>query len=298
MVSAATLKQLESAYKAWNAQKGSTAEPWFELMADQVDWKSIAGGAKDMHFTRPHATKQHVRDYFNELAQDWQMEFYHVRSFLVEGDRVAVVCECCWRHRKTGKIVHTPKLDVMHFHDEKIAEFFEYFDTEQAIQATTPGAGAKQVPEPLYPAAGAMIFEGVSSASRENLRRLQQLYKNWSDTKGHSADEIIDILAPEVSWGSLANGANAIAFTSQKMSKQDVGAYFEGLANAFEMNVYRVDEFLTAADYVLMRGFCSFTNKATGRSFHSPKADLWRFADGRAVSFFEYYDTAAVLATT
>jgi ketosteroid isomerase-like protein len=49
--------------------------------------------------------------------------------------------------------------------------------------------------------------------------------------------------------------------------------------------------------YVLVTGAC-FTNKATGKTFESPKADLWRFSHGQAVEFFEYYDTAAVIATT
>jgi ketosteroid isomerase-like protein len=264
MVSATTLKRLESAYKAWNDQKAATAEPWFDLMADLVDWKSIAGGAKDMRFTRPHSTKKQVMDYFNELAQDWQMEFYRVRAFLVEGDKVAVICECCWRHKHTGKVVHTPKLDLMRFQHEKIAGFFEFFDTEQAFQATTPGVGAQKIPEPLYPANGIKIFQGVNDASKANIRLLERLYKNWNETKGRSADEIMNILAPQVSWGSLANGANAIAFTGRKLSKQDVGAYFQGLADAFAMNFYTVDDFLAAADYVLMTGICSFTNKATG----------------------------------
>src|SRR5688572_14033407 len=298
MVSATTLKRLESAYKAWNDQKAATAEPWFDLMADLVDWKSIAGGAKDMRFTRPHSTKKQVRDYFNELAQDWQMEFYHVRAFLVEGDKVAVICECCWRHKHTGKIVHTPKLDLIRFQHEKISGFFEFFDTEQALQATTPGAGAQEVPKPLYPGSGIKIFQGVNDASKANIRLLERLYKNWNDTKGRSADEIMNILAPQVFWGSLANGANAIAFTSRKLSKEDVGAYFQGLADAFAMNFYTVDDFLAAADYVLMRGVCSFTNKSTGKTFQGPKADLWRFSNGQAEEFFEYYDTAAVLATT
>jgi ketosteroid isomerase-like protein len=298
MVSAATLKKLESAYKAWNDKKGSTAEPWFDLMADLVDWKSIAGGAQDMRFTRPHSTKQQVRDYFSELAQEWQMEFYHVRTFLVEGDKVAVIGECCWRHRKTGKIVHTPKLDLLRFQHERIAGFFEFFDTEQAIQATAPGSGARNVPQPLYPANGVMIFQGVNDDSKANIRLLERLYRTWNDTKGQSADEILNFLAPHVSWGSLANGANALAFTSRKLSKEDVRAYFNGLADAFEMNFFTVDDFLAAADYVLMTGVCSFTNRTTGRTFAGPKADLWRFSNGQAEEFFEYYDTAAALATT
>jgi len=64
------------------------------------------------------------------------------------------------------------------------------------------------------------------------------------------------------------------------------------------MNFYRPDEFLAAGDVVLMIGTCSFKNKATGKTFATPKADLWRFEDGKAVEFFEYYDTAGILAST
>jgi ketosteroid isomerase-like protein len=297
MVSATTLKKLESAYQAWNEQKGSTAEPWFELMADLVYWKSISGGEKPMSFTAPRLSKEQVRDYFNELSQDWQMQFYHVRTILAEGDRVAALGECCWLHKRTGKIVHTPKLDLLRFQHEKIAGFFEFFDTERAIRAATGDGGADRVPEPQYPRRAA-IFDGVNDASKANMRLLERLYKNWNDTRGRSVDEIMNILAPQISWGSLADGANGIAFTSRKLSKLEVGAYFQGLAEAFQMNFYTVDDFLVAGDYVLMSGVCSFANKSTGKVFEGPKADLWRFSNGQVEEFFEYYDTAAALATT
>jgi ketosteroid isomerase-like protein len=298
MVSANTLKKLESAYEAWNEQKGSTAEPWFALMADLVYWKSIAGGAKDMAFTRPHTTKQQVRDYFNELAQDWQMRFYYVRTILAESDKVAALGECCWQHKRTGKIVHTPKLDLLRFQHEKIAGFFEFFDTEQAILAATGGGEADRGPEPQYPPRRAAIIDTVSDTSKANMRVLERLYKNWNETKGRSVDEIMSILAPQVSWGSLADGARGVAFTSRKLSKQEVGSYFQGLAEAFQMNFYTVDDFLVAGDYVIMSGICSFTNRTTGKIFKGPKADLWRFSNGQVEEFFEYYDTAAALTTT
>jgi ketosteroid isomerase-like protein len=300
MVSATTLKKLEAAYQTWNEQKGSTAEPWFDLMADKVEWKSIAGGEEDMRFTRPHSSKQQVREYFSELAKDWQMEFYHVRTFLVQRDTVAVVGECCWRHKGTDKIVHSPKLDIMRFENEKLVGFFEFFDTEQAFHAASANSIASEttVPEPLYPEKSAMIFQGITDVSKSNVDRLKSLYTNWNETKGQSVNEIMDVLAPQVSWGSLARGADAIAFTSQKMSQQDVTTYFKGLSDAFQMKFYRADEFLVAADYVLVLGSCSFTNKATGETFKTRKADLWRFSDDKAVEFFEYYDTAAVVATT
>ena len=300
MVSKSTLSELKNAYKSWNTSKGATAHPWFDLMADELSWRSIAGGAHDMEFTRPHSTKHEVQQYFEELAEDWQMVFYHVRTFLVEGNTVATVGECCWRHKTTKKIVHSPKLDIMRFKDEKIADFFEYFDNDQAILAASGNVALTELspPEPVYPESGGLMIQGISSASRSNVQRLRPLYENWDRTKGQSHADFLNILAPEISWGSLANGAESVAFTDRKMSQQEVAAYFQGLAEAFEMIFYKAIEFIVAGNYVLMLGRCSFAHKATAKAFETPKADLWCFSNGKVIEFFEYYDTAAVLATT
>jgi hypothetical protein len=253
-----------------------------------------------MRFTRSHSGKGQVRAYFEELAHDWQMIFYHVRAFLADGDRVAVVCECCWRHKKTNKLVHTPKLDILRFRNDEIADFFEFFDNELAISACTGYVELRDAvpPKPLYAETGGEIIQGVSESARKNVERLRALYQEWHDTKGESVDTIMNLLAPKVTWGSLADGADGVSFTITKLSKEEVAAYFEGLAGTFAMQCYRAEEFLAAGDFVLMIGSCAFTNKATGKDFDMPKADLWRFSAGRAVEFFEYYDTAAVLATT
>jgi ketosteroid isomerase-like protein len=108
----------------------------------------------------------------------------------------------------------------------------------------------------------------------------------------------MDILAPNVSWGSLANGAEGVAFAKRGLVKEQIPDFFTGLSENFEMGFYRADEFLTAGDFVLMIGSCSFTNRRTGKSFTTPKADLWRFSGDKAVEFFEFYDTAAALAST
>jgi uncharacterized protein len=47
---------------------------------------------------------------------------------------------------------------------------------------------------------------------------------------------------------------------------------------------------------VVMIGHCAWRNKATGKVVSTPKADSWRFANGKAVEFYEYFDTAQVHA--
>jgi hypothetical protein len=45
-----------------------------------------------------------------------------------------------------------------------------------------------------------------------------------------------------------------------------------------------------------MLGSCSWRAKSTGKVVTTPKADSWRFANGKAVEYYEYFDTAQVHA--
>ncbi|WP_119268656.1 nuclear transport factor 2 family protein [Taklimakanibacter deserti] len=298
-MSTQALNRIRSCYRAWDRGKGSTGEKFVELMADDGSFRSIGAGAQPMPFTRDHTTKDKVRTYFRELDRDWKMVFYHVRTFLVQGNTVAIVCECAWKHKHTGKVVHSPKLDIMRLKKGKVSDFFEYFDNHQAYAACHK-EGICHVPEkptPLYRPGKAQTASGVTQATANNVKKLKKLYAQWDKTKGGSADESIGILAPSVVWGSLADGADPIAFTKTRKTRDEVREYFRGLESAFKMNYYNVKEYIAGGPYVLVLSEISFTNRKTGKTFVTPKADLCRFNRGKVTEFYEYYDTAAVMAT-
>ena len=293
--------QIRSRYREWdrNEDKGAAAEKFLDLMADDVSFRSIGAGVEPMLFTRDHSAKEMTRAYFKGLEQDWKMIFYNVRTFLVQGNTVAVVCECAWKQKQTGKVVHTPKLDILRLKKGKISGFYEFFANHQAYAACVKG-GPWHVPEkpkPLYKSGKSQTASGVTAAATSNAKTLKKLYARWDKTKGGSADAFIDILAPSVLWGSLAAGAGPVAFTKTRKTRNEVAGYFRGLEDAFKMNYYSVKEYVAGGPYVLVLSEISFTNKKTGKTFVSPKADLWRFNRGKATEFYEYYDTAAVMAT-
>jgi ketosteroid isomerase-like protein len=291
------LRQIKTRYKTWDRGKGKTGDLFIELLSDDATFRSIGGGVEAMQFTRTHTTKEKVRAYFEELKLDRQMIFYNVRLFLVAGNTVAIVCECCWKHRHTSKIVHSPKLDIIRVKDGKMCDFFEYFDTHQAFSACIPdGSIDTRRPKPLYKWGASRTVSGATSATADNVKKLKKLYGQWHRTKGGSAKTIVDILAPNVLWGSLGAGTGPVAFTKTRMSREEVGQYFQELKSAFKMNHYDVQEYIAAGPFVLVLAEVSFTNKKTGKTFVSPKADLWRFAHGKATEFYEYYDTAKVVA--
>lgn len=127
---------LKEAYQKWNDNKQDSFEHWMDLMADNVQLNSIANGVPGMEFTRTCLCKSDVLRYFTELAAVWEMLHYTAEEFISEGERVVMIGRCGWRNRNTGKIVETPKVDIIRMKDSKIVEFYELFDTEKARCAT------------------------------------------------------------------------------------------------------------------------------------------------------------------
>jgi ketosteroid isomerase-like protein len=99
-----------------------------------------------------------------------------------------------------------------------------------------------------------------------------------------------------INFGSLAQAPPEMAFAATYSNRQALRGYFDGLLADWEMLHYTVDEFVAQGDTVFMRGSTAWRNKRTGKSVDTPKVDFWRFRDGKAVEFYEYYDTARVIA--
>ena len=71
---------------------------------------------------------------------------------------------------------------------------------------------------------------------------------------------------------------------------------FAGLERDWQMIEFAAEHFVAQDDRVVMLGRCAWRYKKTGKVAWTHKADSWRFANGKAVEFFEYYDTAQVHA--
>ena len=128
---------LKEAYRQWHDTKGESVDHWLALMTDDVKFRSLAEGARPMEFTRASTCKDDVRRYFAGLTEDWQMIYYRTDEYIAQGDRVVALGTCSFKHKKTGKILETPKADFHKLRDGKICEFFELYDTAQAIDVAT-----------------------------------------------------------------------------------------------------------------------------------------------------------------
>jgi len=126
---------LKKAYDVWFESRGSSGV-WVDILAYEDSWQSLADGKPGMEFTKPRASKAEVLNYLDELTDQWSMEFYHVNEFVAQGGRVVALAECSWTHKKTGKTVTIPKVDVWLFENGKATQFFEHYDTHTVLAAT------------------------------------------------------------------------------------------------------------------------------------------------------------------
>ena len=133
-------------------------------------------------------------------------------------------------------------------------------------------------------------------SSADNLAKLKEAYQLWDETKAGSVEHWMDLLDDSVKFRSLAHGSPGMEFSQDRSSKAEVVGYMEGLAADWDMLHYTTDQFIADGDWVAVLGRCGWRNKHTDKEIQTPKADFWRFKDGKIVAFYEFYDTAQVMA--
>ena len=103
---------------------------------------------------------------------------------------------------------------------------------------------------------------------------------------------VLGALAPDVRWTEAAGGPYGGVSIGPKAVLENVfarlGADWDGFSAVPR-------EFVAEGDTVVSLGDYSATFKATGKSFSAPFAHVWKFSDGRVVSFEQFTDTAVHL---
>ena len=125
---------------------------------------------------------------------------------------------------------------------------------------------------------------------------LKEAYARWRDSKGQSADHWMGLLDDNIKFGSLARGAPEVHFLTAYNNRQALTDYFAAIVKDWEMIHYTAEEFVAQGDAVVMRGSMAWRNRHTGKEVETPQVDFWRFRNRKAVEFYEYYDTARVIA--
>jgi ketosteroid isomerase-like protein len=135
----------------------------------------------------------------------------------------------------------------------------------------------------------------IDLATRSPTERLKQAYAAWSETKGQTADQWLDLLGDQIEMRSVLAPELPDDLAAHRVSKAAAMEYFETLGRDWEMIEFRPDRFIDGGDDVAMVGRCAWRNRATGKIVDTPKVDIWHFENGKAVTFFEMFDSLAFM---
>lgn len=108
------------------------------VIHDDFRLTSLADGAPQLPFTSSRSGREQLLDYLHGLNRDWEMVFRDIDEFVAQGDRVVAMGRTAWRHRGTGKVSESPKVDVWRLREGKAVELVEFYDTASLYAAATP----------------------------------------------------------------------------------------------------------------------------------------------------------------
>jgi uncharacterized protein len=126
--------------------------------------------------------------------------------------------------------------------------------------------------------------EVAMSSETDNVDLLRTAYQRWHDSKGGSIDHWLSLMTDDVKFRSLADGAAPMAFTRRSTCKDDVKRYFAGLSADWEMDFYRIDEYIAQSDRVVALGSCSFNHKQTGKTLKTRRPTSTNSAPARSAN--------------
>ncbi|WP_258807686.1 nuclear transport factor 2 family protein [Pseudidiomarina sp. CB1] len=115
---------------------------------------------------------------------------------------------------------------------------------------------------------------------------VQTVYRAFA--KGDIAS-VLGTLAPNIRWTEAEGGPYGGVFVGPEAVLDNV---FMKLSGEWDEFTAVPHEFIAEGSTVVALGEYSGAYKATGKSFKAPFAHVWKFEDGKAVSFQQYTDTA------
>ncbi len=123
---------LRHAYRRWRETKGGSAEEILALFDARIEMRSVLTGEVPSGLAGVHRTREEAAEYFAALAAEWEMLDYVVDQFIADGEYgedVVMIGRCAWRHRASGAVIDSPKVDIWHFEFGKATRFTEMFDS-------------------------------------------------------------------------------------------------------------------------------------------------------------------------
>jgi ketosteroid isomerase-like protein len=132
------LKNLKAMYRAWG-KSGATANiaPLESLMANSFHIASMDETAPGLAFAKDRSTKPESLAYLTGIFNDWEMVHYTPKTYVEQGNKIAMFGKCAYKNKKTNKTVETWIANLWEFRNGKLVSLVDVFDSAKAAAAAT-----------------------------------------------------------------------------------------------------------------------------------------------------------------
>jgi uncharacterized protein len=129
------------------------------------------------------------------------------------------------------------------------------------------------------------------------VERIADAYRQWRETKGMSSDLFLDLMDDQIEMRSVLEPQLPDDLAENRKSRGEAREYFAILSRDWEMIDFPQEKIVADGDTVVWIGRCSWRHKRTGQEIDTPKVDIWTFESGKAIRFFEMFDSLAFART-
>ena len=123
------------------------------------------------------------------------------------------------------------------------------------------------------------------------LDELKDAYRQWRETKGANVEQVLDLFDDQVEMHSVLEPDVPHELARVQRSREDARNYFKALLDDWEMIDFPTEKMVADGDTVVWIGRCHWRNRHDGSELDTPKVDVWTFRNGKAVRFFEMFDS-------
>lgn len=132
------LKNLKAAYRAWGKSKATANLGRLEsLMADSFRIASMDESTPGLGFAVDRSSKSQSLAYLTGIFDDWEMVHYTPKTFVEQGNKIAMFGKCAYKNKKTRKTVECWIANLWEFRNGKLVSMIDIFDSAKAAAAAT-----------------------------------------------------------------------------------------------------------------------------------------------------------------
>ena len=135
----ANLKNLKAGYRAWGKSKATAnIGPLQNLMANSFRIASMDENTPGLAFAVDRSSKTQSLAYLTGIFDDWEMLHYTPKTFVEQGNKIAMFGQCAYKNKKTKKTVECWIANLWEFRNGKLVSMVDIFDSAKAAMAATP----------------------------------------------------------------------------------------------------------------------------------------------------------------